>query len=212
MADVQAQPIIDHQLGHLDREDLASQLDELLEQYLHTLDAYQKAQQQLSKHLSSGYMSLAQANFNNAAHTRYGQDYYDERMQASRQISLSGDEKKTTFSIKSPAPGTPEPQAESSPLPKDDTPETKESHTDKETESTSSDATGEKTDTSQSKIVQPTNPIRWFGVLVPPALRVAQTSFVSAVEGPVLELPTLVKGLKQQEIEIGRLRKQIKKL
>jgi hypothetical protein len=58
---------------------------------------------------------------------------------------------------------------------------------------------------------KPVDPIRWFGVLVPPALRSAQTSFVTAVEGPILELSTLEKDMRQQEIEIGRARKQLKK-
>lgn len=35
-------------------------------------------------------MSLAQANFTNTTRTRYGQDYYDERMQASRKVYVQG--------------------------------------------------------------------------------------------------------------------------
>jgi type II secretory pathway pseudopilin PulG len=69
-----------------DRAALLLRLDELLETYLNTLDQYQKAQQQLATRLSSGYFSLAQANFNNQSRTRYGQDYYDERMQALRKM------------------------------------------------------------------------------------------------------------------------------
>lgn len=56
------------------------------------------------------------------------------------------------------------------------------------------------------------DPIRWFGILVPSALRSAQSYFVSALEGPVPEMASLSKDLRQQEIEIGRLRKQLKKL
>lgn len=58
---------------------------------------------------------------------------------------------------------------------------------------------------------KPVDPLRWFGVLVPPALRSAQTSFVTAVEGPILELSTLEKDMRRQEIDIGRARKQLKK-
>lgn len=36
-----------------EKDELVNRLDELLERYLHTLDAYQKAQQQLTKYLSS---------------------------------------------------------------------------------------------------------------------------------------------------------------
>jgi hypothetical protein len=56
------------------------------------------------------------------------------------------------------------------------------------------------------------DPIRWFGILVPPALRSAQWSFVSAVEGSVPHLATVTRDLRNQEIEIGRVRKQLKKL
>jgi hypothetical protein len=56
-----------------------------------------------------------------------------------------------------------------------------------------------------------TDPLRWFGILVPPALRSAQSTFITAVEGPVPQLVTVARRLRNQEIEIGRVRKQIKK-
>lgn len=56
------------------------------------------------------------------------------------------------------------------------------------------------------------DPLRWFGILVPPALRTAQSTFTSAVEGPILQLATIARDLRTQEMEIGRMRKQIKKL
>jgi hypothetical protein len=55
-------------------------------------------------------------------------------------------------------------------------------------------------------------PLRWFGILVPPALKAAQATFTSAIERPVPQLASLVKDLRIQEIDIARLRKQIKKL
>jgi hypothetical protein len=90
----------------LEKDALVSQLDELLEQYLNTLDEYQKIRVQLSKQLSSvclsgpmckhdesdltyiqGYLTLAQANFQNRSTTiHYGQDCYDERMRATRKV------------------------------------------------------------------------------------------------------------------------------
>jgi len=57
-----------------------------------------------------------------------------------------------------------------------------------------------------------TDPLKWFGILVPPALRTAQSTFVCAVEGPIPQLATIAKDLRTQEIEIGRVRKQIKKM
>jgi hypothetical protein len=57
-----------------------------------------------------------------------------------------------------------------------------------------------------------TDPLRWFGILVPPALRTAQSTFVGAVEGPIPQLATIARDLRMQGIEIGRVKKQIKKL
>lgn len=56
------------------------------------------------------------------------------------------------------------------------------------------------------------DPLRWFGILVPPALRTAQSTFIAAVEGPIPQLATIARDLRAQEIEIGRVRKQVKRL
>jgi hypothetical protein len=57
MAEVQSQaPVLTDTLAQglsTDKDALISRLDELLEQYLHTLDEYQKTREQLSKQLSS---------------------------------------------------------------------------------------------------------------------------------------------------------------
>lgn len=107
MTEVQSQPHIvfeaKTETSSADKDALISRLDDLLEQYLHTLDRYQKTHEQLSKQLSSvssiflyhyfniltlsqGYLSLAQANFQNRSTAHYGQDSYDERMQATRKL------------------------------------------------------------------------------------------------------------------------------
>jgi hypothetical protein len=70
----------------------------------------------------------------------------------------------------------------------------------------------EKAKASSSSKPKPIDPLRWFGILVPPALRTAQSSFVSAVEDSVPTLANIARGLRSQEIEIGRVRKQIKKV
>jgi hypothetical protein len=56
------------------------------------------------------------------------------------------------------------------------------------------------------------DPLRWFGILVPPALRSAQSSFIAVVEGPIPRLAGLGRDLRNQEIEIGRVKKQMKKM
>jgi hypothetical protein len=64
----------------------------------------------------------------------------------------------------------------------------------------------------EKKSEKSTDPLRWFGILVPPALRTAQTTFLGAIEGPIPQLATIARDMKTQEIEIGRVKKQIKKL
>jgi len=79
----------------------------------------------------------------------------------------------------------------------------------KESASTPTEPDLDKDSKKAAKIV---DPLRWFGILVPPALRSAQSSFIAAVEGPVPHLVSVARELRSQEIEIGRIRKQIKKL
>ncbi|OCK81822.1 hypothetical protein K432DRAFT_403444 [Lepidopterella palustris CBS 459.81] len=189
-----------------EREELLNRLDSLWEQYLELLDQYQKVQAQISAHFSSGFLSLAQANFNNSSGTRYGQDYYDERMQASRTVTMvSG------LPVPSVAICIPEPQTSS----QDSTSSSSES---KDSNGISERATGlansssKKEPTSSTPKHKSVDPLRWYGLLVPPALRSAQASFIQAVEGPIPRLVTLSKELRSLEIDIGRTRKQIRKM
>ncbi|KAL8695011.1 MAG: hypothetical protein Q9224_003469 [Gallowayella concinna] len=54
--------------------------------------------------------------------------------------------------------------------------------------------------------------LRWFGILVPPALRATQTSFKHAVTEAIPSLANLSNEMKSMEIEIRRMRKKIKKI
>jgi hypothetical protein len=49
----ETQPVPEAYVEVPGKDDLSSKLDELLEHYLHTLDAYQKTQKQLTERLSS---------------------------------------------------------------------------------------------------------------------------------------------------------------
>ncbi|OJJ43439.1 hypothetical protein ASPZODRAFT_136301 [Penicilliopsis zonata CBS 506.65] len=68
--------------------ELLESLDQALERYLELLDRHQKLQVELGKCLSSGFLSLAHANYSSPPGRRYGVDYYDDRMKATRKISL----------------------------------------------------------------------------------------------------------------------------
>jgi coiled-coil domain-containing protein 115 len=57
----------------------------------------------------------------------------------------------------------------------------------------------------------PNDPIKWFGVLVPPSLKQAQKNFSSVVESSVPRVLNATGQLRQLEVEISRTRKAIKK-
>ncbi|EUC41274.1 hypothetical protein COCMIDRAFT_40530 [Bipolaris oryzae ATCC 44560] len=233
MAETQDMPVpgVDEVVAKRDKDDLLDHLDDLLERYLHTLHEYQQVMQQLSKQLSNGYMSLAQANFHNSSSAiRYGQDCYDERMQAIRKFHVS--EGKTSdvphFSVHKSDCSDESVDASDDVSKKEDvqkskndsehvTPTAPESKQEEEEpkmtsnaeESSSASEEGkEKTKTTKKS----NDPLKWFGILVPPALRTAQSAFVNAVETPIPQLATLARDMRMQEIDIGRVRKQIKKL
>ncbi|KAE8831614.1 hypothetical protein HRS9139_05856 [Pyrenophora teres f. teres] len=211
-----------------DKDDLLDCLDDLLEHYLNTLHEYHKVMGELSTQLSSGYMALAQANFHNSSSAiRYGQDCYDERMQAKRKVHIAEHGRllsdRPHFSIHPPdasprsrkasdagkredqptEEGVEFPSA--TPKPKDEA----ETNPDADQQSNQGPEETENEKKSSEKI---TYPLKWFGILVPPALRTAQSTFVSIVEGPIPQLATIAKDLRTQEIEIGRVRKQLKKM
>ncbi|KAF2146232.1 uncharacterized protein K452DRAFT_294815 [Aplosporella prunicola CBS 121167] len=188
------------------RETLLDSLDALLGQYLVLLDQYTTAREQLSTALASGFISLAQANFNSPNRVRYGQDLYDERMQALRAVSIDETGPALTRAIglvkttgEPPSPSS-DPADEAPPNPNDPA------------EITASDKDNTPQHAAEGEThPTPRDPIRMFGILVPPALRTSQAHFVRAVEGPVPRLANLAAELRALEIEIGRARKAVRK-
>ncbi|KAK4555225.1 hypothetical protein LTR86_007521 [Recurvomyces mirabilis] len=203
---------------------LLDKLDDLWEQHLNLVDAYQDAQTALAKHLSKGHFSLAQANFRSPGRGRYGKDYYDERTKATRKAHVEESEDgrlelsihetktrtKTVFSattsleklslgasaqLLTPSP-TPESKAEES--------ETKSGDHDEAAATTEHKIVSEKQSTVR-------DPLHWFGILVPQELRAAQSSFSTAVNGPLIDAVNASRRLRESEIEIGRTRKSVKK-
>lgn len=192
---------------------LHQQLDSLWIRYLDLLDQYTKAQDTIKNSLSPGFFSLAQANFTSPGR-RYGQDYYDQRAVASSRVEITDDAdalavKITTLKIEANpqketaahAP-TPEPEHE-----KDDTeatqlptPEPEEARTQEE-----------KPEEDRPRL--PSDPLRQFGILIPPALRSAQKSFAKAVrdEGAVTSAINSSRRMRDVEVEIRKARKALKK-
>ncbi|KAG9202089.1 hypothetical protein G6514_004757 [Epicoccum nigrum] len=195
----------------VDKDALVTRLDALLEQYLYTLDEYEKLMRQLSKKLSSGYFSLTQANFHNRSGVHYGQDSYDERVQATLRTVVTEDEKaKPHFKAVSAPSAASSGVKEASQVSSADEGEQKENPDVPDAESDVAPEEPESENEDASKVTLP-DPIRMFGILVPPALRSARTSFNEAVEGPVVDLATIAGELRALEREIGRVRKGIRK-
>jgi len=59
-------------------------------QILHAIASYHIFCALLLRTANQGYLSLARANAASAGRAHYGQDYYDERMQASRRMYMNG--------------------------------------------------------------------------------------------------------------------------
>lgn len=56
------------------------------------------------------------------------------------------------------------------------------------------------------------DPLNWFGILVPPALRQAQGSFRLAAGDFVPKMATVVREMREVEVEVGRARKRLARL
>ena len=78
------------------------------------------------------------------------------------------------------------------------------------------DEKGENTETLEkdSKAVsEPStrDPLNWFGILLPPALRQSQAAFKSAVMGTIPALASTVEEMKEVELDVRRTRKKLRK-
>lgn len=229
---------------------LYSQLDTLWARYLDLVDDYTAAQAAIKKHMSSGFFSLAEANFK-SSRGRYGQDYYDERAVATTRIAVEAqdegisvkvvkhaiaDEALSTINVMSigsqdqdlpdgkqseqstaksrptdyPTPAaTPEPEGKQEPA---DVSNTTSHETQKTGGKMVSNGNVSEDGTAKPKI-DPHDPIRWFGILVPPTLRQAQASFDDAVldNKSLSQAVDSSRRMREVEVEIRKLRKIIKK-
>ncbi|RYC64493.1 hypothetical protein CHU98_g1693 [Xylaria longipes] len=64
-------------------------IDNLLERYLHLLHEYTSLREELTTLQTGMYQNIARANFAAERGMRFGRDYYDDRMQASRRLAIS---------------------------------------------------------------------------------------------------------------------------
>ncbi|PWY79449.1 hypothetical protein BO94DRAFT_567774 [Aspergillus sclerotioniger CBS 115572] len=223
--------------------DLLQSLDNLLERYLRLLDQHQKLQAELGSKLSSGYFSLAQANYTCPPGRHYGADYYDERMKATKRVSLQlptnlaeesyateaenlpeADTKdsnfKSIFEIETVTVRHTEDESEIDDKIESDTGPSQEDHSGRE-ESNSQSGESPATPKPQTegdtdakpkrskKKFRSSNPIHWYGILVPPYLRSAQKSFTEAVEGRLPQLASVIVEMRIVEKEVERVRSEL---
>ncbi|KAL9015012.1 MAG: hypothetical protein Q9173_000367 [Seirophora scorigena] len=201
-----------------EKESPRNALDEYFERYLNLVNEYQLLQRSLAKVLSSvegaipqndwtytqvlfqGHFSLAQANYSNPARRRYCQDFYDDRMQASTRMNSN---------ISSP----PEQLSSFNPILKDITsvaflpPASKTSSVEQAKRIEDPDTIAKDSEPE----LRVSDPLKWFGILVPLALRACQTSFKHAVRELIPSLTNVSNEIKSLEIEIRRMRKKIRK-
>ncbi|KAM0349353.1 hypothetical protein ACHAPU_003762 [Fusarium lateritium] len=170
-------------------------IDQLLQRYLGLLDEYTQLRQSLSQLQSSVYQNIARANFSAERGMRYGPDHYDERMQATRLLSIEqGENKEPVISVVD-APDEEQEEVEEAGS------STGESHN-------TSKLNTEEEKPAEKKRKKNKNPLHWFGLFAPMPLRTAQTQSVQAVEDLIPRLVSVNAEMLNVEIEVRRARKR----
>jgi len=180
-------------------------IDILLERYLGLLDDYVSLQAKLSELHSALFQNLAKANFLAQRGVRYGQDYYDERMQAIRSISFSDTASPASpvFNVIRHGPGSTTPKKTEQPE-KVEVEDEGETGNDEEA-GTQEDDQGEE---PPSRRKDSGDPLRWFGILTPMPLRQAQKQAVETIEDVIPRLATLSTRMVEIEVQVRRARKK----
>jgi len=206
-------------------DELRDQLDALWEKHLTLMNSYHQAQQQIARHFSKGFFALAQATFKSTSRVRYGQECYDDRMQATTRFEASVDNKDVShLALKlndTPSPSTKDSTKDSNKESTEKSPDSKKNHNgetqeDKADEQEERDnAKGQeqeaKSDDKEKAHNKVRDPLHWYGILVPPSLRASQKSFKSAIHDPVIDAANLAQALHRVDMDIRKLRKDVKK-
>ncbi|KAJ9653240.1 hypothetical protein H2198_007543 [Neophaeococcomyces mojaviensis] len=204
------------ELEHNENEDnLTRKLDTLLEKYLELLDQYTALREELSKTFSAGFFSLAQAQRASTlgAGRRYGEECYDERMKAQRRVGVSEDETDEHHVFK--VDKVVRVEKEKNSISVEFSTSADESKPQEQAGRQSLQATVEVQGEQQEKKLRPKqdpahrDPVTWFGILVPPALRQTQSHFVKATEKSIPELLSIDSAMKSVEAEIWAVRDEL---
>ncbi|OAA71381.1 hypothetical protein ISF_01932 [Cordyceps fumosorosea ARSEF 2679] len=158
-------------------------IDELLERYLGLMDEYAALRAALAGSHQRTLHALARARFTGDRGARFGPDQYDDRMRASRRVAVVGSQP-ASFSV------------------------VEEEAVEEEGGGTAAEGGAQDEEDAERKKRAAKNPLRWFGVLVPQALRDAQTEAVRTVEDVVPRLASVQAEMAHVEIEVRRARKR----
>lgn len=223
-------------------------IDILLERYLNLLDEYTTLRFNLSRLQTQTFQHLARANFSAERGVRYGADYYDERMQASRRVVVSSspvvaaaaateaatdanmsapvfhivgkEEDVVVGSSDDPGRGADKESANAfNPTNKNQNEEEEEEKEEEHhhapdtsspppTADSNDKAEQVKNETILTRRNNKNDPLRWFGVLTPMALRQTQACTVQTVEDIIPRLVSVDAAMRQVEIEVRRAKKR----
>ncbi|RYP67296.1 hypothetical protein DL771_007314 [Monosporascus sp. 5C6A] len=196
-------------------------IDALLERYLHLLHEYTALREQLNALQAGMYRDIARANFAAERGMRYGSDHYDERMRASCRVAITT---ATTTSFETitweeeeepdTTPPTPAPAPSAGLPPGTAAGPSSDGGASEAEEEMKGDGVGVAEDAAKAhrpekkKEMRRRDPVRWFGLLTPMALRQAQAQSIRAVEQVIPRLVSVNAEMARVEIEVRRARKK----
>ncbi|THC98054.1 hypothetical protein EYZ11_002480 [Aspergillus tanneri] len=189
--------------------DLLQSLDTLLEKYLFLLDQHQKFQTELASRLSSRPEKYLNED-NHAIELSDPNQKSDSdalftiKSGINDHVEPSEADEENEASQANNGPREPHSQQED----KDSVDQVTVSFDSLETSDTEPKAASE---SNSSKKPRSSDPIRWYGILVPPFLRSAQKSFTEAVDEALPQLASIIFKMRVIESEIGRLRSELGK-
>lgn len=206
-------------------------VDKLLERYLLLFDEYTTLRSMLESVQGAMYQNIARANFSGERGVRYGQDFYDDRMQASRRVEVTlgaeagGVPEFSTVVKNLDAEGGEIVGEELGEVQEDEKGELKKpaeenDHGEQESRpeegpnaGSGSDSPDEEEDKKKARerkkrIERSRDPLRWFGLVTPTPLRFAQTQVIQLVETVIPRLASIDAEMRDVEIEVRRARKR----
>lgn len=207
-----------------------SHVDKLLERYLLLLDEYTTLRSTLENIQGAMYQNIARANFSGERGVRYGQDFYDDRMQASRRVQVTlrepdggvpefstvvrnldaegGENVEEPGEVQENEEDEPEKAAEESDPGNQESRSKEASDAGNGSGSLKKEECEKKTKERKRRLERSRDPLRWFGLVTPTPLRFAQTQAIQLVETVVPRLASVDAEMKDVEIAVRRARKR----